>query len=53
VIDDPQDRAFAAELAAARDARARLLGQRAAIDRPQWTLTVLGQVPADPAGRAD
>jgi conjugative relaxase-like TrwC/TraI family protein len=53
VIDDPQDRAFAAELAAAMDARARLLGRRAAMDRPQWALTALGETPADPSGRAD
>jgi conjugative relaxase-like TrwC/TraI family protein len=53
VIDDPQDRAFAVELATAMDARARLLGQRAALDRPRWALTALGQVPADPSGRAD
>jgi hypothetical protein len=53
VIDDPQDRAFAAELAAAMDARVGLLGQRAAQDRPQWALTALGQIPAGPAERAD
>jgi hypothetical protein len=52
-IEDPHDRAFAAELAAAMDTRAGLLGERAALDGPQWALSALGQVPADPAGRAD
>lgn len=53
VIDDPVNRAFAFELAAAMDARAAVLGQEAALDRPVWALSILGEVPADPVERAD
>jgi hypothetical protein len=53
VIDDPVDGAFAVELAAAMDARAAVLGERAALDRQVWAVSVLGEVPADPADRAD
>jgi len=53
LIDDPVDRAFAFELAAAMDDRTRMLGDRAALDRPAWAVSILGEVPADPAGRTE
>jgi hypothetical protein len=42
VIDDPAYRAFAVELAEAMDARVRVLGERAARERPAWALRILG-----------
>src|SRR5215472_6749802 len=53
VIDDPVARAFALDLAGAMDARAALLGERAARDRPVWAVSVLDEVPADPAARVE
>jgi hypothetical protein len=53
VIDDPADCAFALDLAAAMDARAAMLGEQAARDRPAWAVSTLGDMPADPAARAD
>lgn len=35
------------------DERVALLGWRAAVDRPPWALRYLGEVPADPADRAE
>ena len=52
-IADPQADRFARELAAAMDERVSLLGSRTAMDRPVWALHYLGDVPADPAERAD
>lgn len=53
LIDDPDAARFARELAAAMDERVALLGWRAAVDRPPWALRYLGEVPADPADRAE
>jgi single-stranded DNA-binding protein len=52
-IDDPDAAQFAHELAAAMDDCVSLLGQRASMDRPPWALRYLGEVPADPAARAE
>jgi hypothetical protein len=52
-IGDPEAAGFAADLAAAMDARAGVLGERAALDRPVWALRYLGDVPADPLERAE
>jgi hypothetical protein len=52
-ITDPQVGQFTRELAAAIDERVSVLGRRAALDRPAWALRYLGDVPADPAQRAD
>ena len=52
-IDDPVADQFARDLAAAMDARVSLLGRRVAADRPVWALRYLGDLPADPAERAD
>ena len=53
VIDDPEAHRFARELATAMDQRVALLGNQAAMDRPVWALRYLGEVPADPVGRAE
>ncbi|MGH3157685.1 MAG: AAA family ATPase, partial [Streptosporangiaceae bacterium] len=53
LIDDPDAARFAGELAAAMDERVSLLGSRATVDRPPWALRYLGEVPADPADRAE
>ena len=52
-IDDPDADRLARDLAAAMDARASLLGNRVAADRPVWALRYLGEVPADPVERAE
>jgi conjugative relaxase-like TrwC/TraI family protein len=52
-IEDPDASRLARELAAAMDERVAVLGQRAAMDRPPWALRYLGEVPADPAARAE
>jgi hypothetical protein len=52
VIDDPVDRAFALDVAAAMDARAAILGEQAARNRPAWVVSILGDVPAGVAARA-
>ena len=52
-IDDPDAARLARDLAAAMDDQVSLLGARAALDRPPWALRYLGEVPADPASRAE
>jgi conjugative relaxase-like TrwC/TraI family protein len=53
LITDPEAAQFARDLAAAMDARAKLLGERAAADRPVWALRYLGDVPDGPPERAE
>jgi hypothetical protein len=52
-MSDPEADRFARELATAMDDRVSVLGIRAAMDRPAWAVGYLGEVPADPVGRAD
>ena len=52
-IGDPEAAGMAVVLARAMDARAEVLGERAALDRPAWALRYLSDVPADPLERGD
>jgi hypothetical protein len=51
-IGDLDAARLAGELAEAMDARAALLGERVALDRPGWALRYLGDVPGDLLERA-
>ncbi len=44
---------YMAEVAAAMDDRQRRIGEHAAREAPLWATRALGQVPGDPAGRAE
>ena len=50
---DPELRRYLTELAAAMDDRVRRIGEHAAQTRPQWAVQALGELPEDPAARAD
>jgi hypothetical protein len=52
-IEDAEAARLAGELAEAMDARAALLGERVALDRPAWALRYLGDVPGDLLERAE
>jgi hypothetical protein len=49
---DPELARYMAEVAAAMDDRKRRIGEPAAQERPLWATQALGQVPDDPAERA-
>jgi hypothetical protein len=52
-IADPKRRAYAAQIAAAMDARKDRIGDHAAEDALPWAVSALGRVPADPVDRLD
>jgi AAA domain/TrwC relaxase len=52
-LPDPARNAYLARIAALMDDRTRRLGQHTAQTAPSWAVTVLGPVPATPAGRRD
>jgi hypothetical protein len=50
---DPELTRYMTEIAAAMDDRQRRIGEHAARERPLWASQALGQVPDDPAERAE
>jgi conjugative relaxase-like TrwC/TraI family protein len=52
-MGDPELNRYMQELAAAMDDRVRRIGEHTAQTRPQWAVQALGELPEDPAGRAD
>jgi conjugative relaxase-like TrwC/TraI family protein len=50
---DPELARYLGEVAAAMDDRQRRIGEHTASERPLWATRALGDVPADPAGRAE
>jgi conjugative relaxase-like TrwC/TraI family protein len=52
-IDDPEHRAFAAQIAQMMDARKERIGEHAAASNLPWAVSALGPVPADPVDRLE
>ena len=52
-LTDPELARYLAEIATAMDDRQRRIGEHVARERPLWAARALGDVPADPAGRAE
>jgi flagellar biosynthesis GTPase FlhF len=52
-MGDPELNRYMQQLAAAMDDRVRRIGEHAAQASPQWAVQALGELPEDPAGRAD
>ena len=52
-VPDPEVSGYLAEVAAAMDARQQRIGEHAAEQQPTWAVRALGDVPAQPSGRAE
>lgn len=52
-VPDRELSGYLAELAAAMDARQQRISEHAAEQQPTWAVRALGEVPADPSGRAE